>query len=118
MHILVFASLSLALTFYVASDPVRTKSLITPVVEDAIELHEMAVASYRVVSKIDLVTSAREATRLYVSALQMPSMLFDRLAENLEQVNRSMGIANGPAAVSSNGPKSSPRDVLMSLKRL
>ncbi|MEP1930940.1 MAG: hypothetical protein ABJJ37_06660 [Roseibium sp.] len=118
LHILVFASVSLVVAVFVAADPGRTKALMTPVVEDAQEIRQMAAASYRVIGSIDVRSAAREATTLYVSTLRMPSMLFERLAENLEKVNASIELANGKPTVRKSQATVSPLDFLKSLERL
>lgn len=118
LHILVFASVSLVAAVFVAADPGRTKTLMTPVVEDVQEIKQMAVASYRLVSNIDVRTAAREATTLYVSTVRMPSMLFERLAENLEKVNASIEQANGKTTVRKSHVTVSPMDFLKTLERL
>ncbi|MEP2707489.1 MAG: hypothetical protein ABJQ71_20480 [Roseibium sp.] len=118
LHILVFASVSLVVAVFVAADPGRTKALMTPVVEDAQEIRQMAVASYRIIGSIDVRSAAREAKTLYVSTLRMPSMLFERLAENLEKVNASIELANGKPIVRKSQATVSPLDFLKTLERL
>ncbi|TYC66855.1 hypothetical protein FMN63_12075 [Stappia sp. BW2] len=58
-----------------------------PLVEDAVELQVMAKNAYREIREVDLREAADEAVSYYVATLRMPSLLFERLADQLDDVN-------------------------------
>lgn len=102
LHVFVFASLSAFAAFWVASNADQAEDLARPLVEDAIELQVMAKNAYREVRQLDLQKAADDAIRHYVAALRMPSLLFDRLADEIGEVNDKMeqSVRVDPAALS------------------
>jgi hypothetical protein len=90
LHIFVFVLVSVLSAVWVASDPRRTASMIRPLVEDAVELQELAQGAYSDIRQLRLRTAAGEAVSLYVASLRMPSMLFEKLADKLEKIDRQV----------------------------
>ncbi len=89
-HIIVFAFISMFAAGWVSSNPERTVRLMEPVVEDAAELGAMASVVYKSVESTDWRTSANEVVAMYVVALRMPSMLFERLETRLADLNEQL----------------------------
>jgi hypothetical protein len=90
LHIFVFASLSASAAVWIASDPQKAEELAQPLIDDAVELQDMAKEAYREVRELDLRDAADEAVSHYVAALRMPSLLFERLADQLDDVNDTL----------------------------
>ncbi|QDG78070.1 hypothetical protein [Labrenzia sp. PHM005] len=107
----------MAVAVWVGSNPERTVALMEPVVEDAVELQDMASAVYRSVESINWRASAEEAKTLYITALRMPSMMLERLEVRLGEVNDRLQAAG---AGSTSGPekKLNGQQVLSILKGL
>ncbi|WP_422375878.1 hypothetical protein [Roseibium sp.] len=89
-HVYVFAVLSVLAGSWVASNPDRTVELMRPLVEDAVELQQLADGAYREVSQLNWQEASDEAVSLFVATMRMPTMLFERLAEKLDEVNRDL----------------------------
>ncbi|MGX1497573.1 hypothetical protein ACSSV1_002609 [Labrenzia sp. MBR-25] len=90
VHIFVFASLSASAALWIASNPQKAEELARPLIEDAVELQVMAKDAYREVRELDLRDAADEAVSYYVAALRMPSLLFERLADQLDDVDHTL----------------------------
>ncbi|PVB63370.1 hypothetical protein DCO57_00695 [Labrenzia sp. 011] len=90
MHIFVFVSFSVFSALFVANEPERTVQLVRPLVEDAVELRELAVAAYGDVRNVNWREAADEAVSIYVRTLRTPALLFEGLAERLDEVDRKM----------------------------
>ncbi|WP_269582639.1 hypothetical protein [Roseibium sp. Sym1] len=60
--------------------------LVRQLVEDAVELKQLAEGVYREVGQVNWQTASEEAVTIFVAALRMPTMLFERLAEKIENV--------------------------------
>ncbi|CTQ54195.1 hypothetical protein LP7551_02727 [Roseibium album] len=90
LHVFVFVFVSVFSALMVANGPDRTVRLVQPLVEDAIELRDLAVGAYNEVSRTDWQTATDEAVSLYVATLRMPTMLFERLAGQLKEVDRDL----------------------------
>lgn len=67
-----------------------------PLVEDAVELKDLTVAVYREVKQVDWDTATDEAVSLALAAMRMPTMLFERLADRLDEVERNMSRKQEP----------------------
>lgn len=96
-HIVVFAVVSLGAGAWVSSDPDRVVGVMEPIVADAVELGEITSAVYRSAENIDWRASVEEAMTMYIAALRMPSLLFERLETQLADVDRhlkSLGSSN------------------------
>lgn len=89
-HVYVFALLSVFASSWVASNPDRTVELMRPLVEDAVELQELADGAYREVSQLNWQEASDEAVSLFIATMRMPTMLFERLADKLDEVNRDL----------------------------
>ena len=89
-HILVFALISVVAALWVGVDPERTVRMMEPVIEDAVELGQMAEAVYVSVETINWEASAREAMAFYIAALRMPSMVYARIDRKLAEVNQHL----------------------------
>lgn len=89
-HVFVFALVSILSAVWVANNPHRTVRLIRPLVEDAVELQGLAQGAYDEVREVSWKRVAGEAVTLYVSTLRMPTMLFERLADRIGDVERQM----------------------------
>jgi hypothetical protein len=85
-HVYVFSLVSLLSAVWVANNPEQTVHLVRPVVEDAIELKQLAEGVYREVGQLNWQTASEEAVTIFVAAMRMPTMLFERLAERIENV--------------------------------
>ncbi|MBN9669974.1 hypothetical protein [Roseibium aggregatum] len=64
--------------------------MIRPLVEDAVELQDLGQAVYNEIDRISWQQSVDEAVSLYVATLRMPTNLFERLSERLEEVERKL----------------------------
>lgn len=98
MHVFVFASLSASAAFWVASHSDQAVEVAQPLVEDAVELHVMAENALREIGQLDLEKVADEAISYYVATLRMPSLLFERLSDELGEVSDTMErrVQSGP----------------------
>ncbi|MEE4012464.1 hypothetical protein V1T76_10400 [Roseibium sp. FZY0029] len=90
VHIFVFASLSASAAVWIASNPQKAAELAQPLIDDAVELQSMTIKAYREVRDLDLRDAADEAVSYYVAALRMPSLLFERLADQLDDVDDTL----------------------------
>jgi len=90
LHIFVFAVMSVITAYWVADHPDRTVRMIHPLIEDAVELQELAVSVYDEVAQISWQQSVDEAVSLYVATLRMPTRLFERLADRVGEVERKL----------------------------
>jgi|GEM_PF-3140038 len=86
LHIFVFAFLSAFSASWVASNPDKAVGLLRPLVEDAVELGDLGERVYRDVRQVDWQRLRNEAMDVYVAGLRMPTMLFERLAEKMKEV--------------------------------
>lgn len=89
-HVYVFALVSVLAAVWVANNPQRTVQIVRPLVEDAVELKQLAEGVYRDFSDVDWETASDEAVTIIVAAMRMPTMLFERLADTLDEVDRDM----------------------------
>jgi hypothetical protein len=99
LHILVFASICFACAVAVSLNPDRTVGLLRPVVEDAVELKELAEDAWRKARRTGWRTAADDAVSLFTASLRMPTRLFEELAEKLDRVDRDMKRARRVGAV-------------------
>jgi hypothetical protein len=90
LHVFVFTFVSVFSALMVANGPDRAVNLMQPLVEDVIEVRDLAVGAYQEVSQASWQTAADEAVSLYVATLRMPTMLFERLADRIEEVERDL----------------------------
>ncbi len=90
LHVFVFVSLSASIAFWVASHSDQAVEVAQPLVEDAVELHVMAENALREIGQLDLEKAADEAISYYVATLRMPSLLFERLSDELGEVSDTM----------------------------
>lgn len=75
---------------WVAHNPQETLRHVRPVVEDARELGDLAEGVYREVRLLSKQAASEEAVSLFVATLRMPTLLFERLAERIEAVERDL----------------------------
>jgi len=111
-HILVFAVFSIGAAVWVGVDPGRAIHMMEPVVEDAVEIGQVAEVLYLNVESVNWEASAREAIAFYVSALTMPSMIFDRIDRQLAEVDRQLKDIGGLSGSSGPSKKISAQDVI------
>lgn len=90
LHVYVFALVSVFFGVWVANNPHETQRYLRPLVEDTVELKELAQGAYREVAQLDLRTASEEAVSLFVATMRMPTMLFERLAEKLDAVEKDL----------------------------
>lgn len=90
LHVFVFAFVFVFLALVVAHKPQEAVRYVQPWVEDAVELQDLANAVYREVAQTDWKGASDEALTLFVAAVRMPSLLFERLAEKVEGVEKDM----------------------------
>ncbi|MES0879298.1 hypothetical protein [Roseibium sp. SCP14] len=90
LHVIVFALFSVLAAVLVSHNPQQTVKIVRPVVEDAVELQKLAQGAYREIKQVSWREVSDEAVSLYVATLRMPTMLFERLAERLQEVERKM----------------------------
>jgi len=90
LHVYVFALVSILVAVWVANNPHKTLRQVRPLVEDAVEVGDVAEAAYRKVSQLGLQATSDEAVSLFVATLRMPTMLFERLSEKLEAVEKDV----------------------------
>jgi|GEM_PF-2254892 len=90
LHIFVFVSFSVFSALFVANEPERTVRLVRPVVEDAVEMKNLMAEAYREVRHVNWRAAADEAVTLYVTTLRMPTLLFERLHERLDEIEKEM----------------------------
>lgn len=86
LHIFVFAFVSAFYASWVASNPDRTADLMRPLVADAAELGDLGEKVYRDFRQVSWQRLMNEAMDVYVAGLRMPTMLFERLAEKMKEV--------------------------------
>jgi hypothetical protein len=86
LHIFVFAALSLVSATWVAADPGRVSVMVRPLVEDAVELGDLGKKAYGDIRRADWQRLRNEAIDVYVACLRMPSMLFERLADTMKEL--------------------------------
>ncbi len=86
--VLVFSLISILAGLAVATGPDRATGLMRAVVADAVELRDLLQESGREISRVDVGTAIDEAKSIYVAMVRMPSMLFERLADQLDRVAR------------------------------
>ncbi len=91
-NVFAFAFFFLLAALVVAVSPDRAVGLMQTVVEDAEEVGDLARGAYRDISSVNLREAAEEARSFYVAALRMPSLLFERIADQLREVARSKAI--------------------------
>ncbi|WP_299471531.1 hypothetical protein [uncultured Roseibium sp.] len=87
IHILVFACFSVFAAVWVATGPDRAVQLARPMVEDAVELKTLATGAYREVRDFRWKAATNEFVTLYITAMRMPSLVFERLADRLDKFN-------------------------------
>lgn len=85
----------MAAAVWVGVNPERTTALMEPFVEEAVELKDVAAVLYQDVETFNWRASADEAMTLYLAALRMPSMMFDRLEGRLAEVRQKLRTASG-----------------------
>ncbi|MEM9633816.1 MAG: hypothetical protein AAGA50_20975 [Pseudomonadota bacterium] len=90
LHVFVFAFFSLLAAVVVSGDPQKTVRVVRPLVEDTVELKNLVHGVYREVRQVSWQRATDEAVSLYVATMRMPTMLFERLAERLQEVERKM----------------------------
>lgn len=93
LHIFVFAIFSLLAALLVANGPHKAVNLIRPLVEDAVEVRDLTVAASREIRELSLRAVSDEAVSLYIATLRMPSMLFERLADRLAEVEKKVSMS-------------------------
>lgn len=89
-HIFVFACFSVFAAVWVATDPERAEGIARPLVEDAREVEMLATGAYRELRDFQWRAAYDEFVTLYVAAMRMPSLVFERLAERLDKVNEEI----------------------------
>lgn len=89
-YVYVFALLSILGSGWVASNPDKTVRLVRPLVEDAVELKQLADGAYRDVTQLNWQEASDEAVSLFVATMRMPTMLLERLSEKLDKVDRDL----------------------------
>jgi len=99
LHIFVFAATCVFAAVFVSGSPDRAVDLMRPVVEDAVELKELAQGAYREVRNIGWIAAADDAVTLFTASLRMPTRLFEELADRIGKAEREMKRArrNGTA---------------------
>jgi len=90
LHVFVFALVSVLSAIYVSHNPKETQRHLRPLVEDAVELKELAQGASRAVAGLDLEAASSEAVSLFVATMRMPTLLFERLAEKLDAVEKEL----------------------------
>ncbi|MDN3718892.1 hypothetical protein QW131_05860 [Roseibium salinum] len=94
LHVFVFLqSFSLLAALLVANGPHKAVNLMRPLVEDAVEVRDLTVAAYREIRQLSLHVVSDEAVSLYIATLRMPSMLFERLADRLAEVEKKVSMS-------------------------
>ncbi len=86
-HIFVFACFSLFSAVWIATDIDRAERLVRPLVEDAREVEALATGAYRELRDFQWRAAYDEFVTLYITAMRMPSLVFEKLAERLDKVN-------------------------------
>ena len=86
-HIFVFACFSLFSAVWVAVDTDRAEKFVRPLVEDAREVEALATGAYRELRAFQWRAAYDEFVTLYITAMRMPSLVFEQLAERLDKVN-------------------------------
>lgn len=89
-HIIVFACFSLFAAVWVATGPERAERMVRPLVEDAQEIEALATGAYRELRNFRWRAAYDEFVTLYVAAMRMPSLVFEKLAERLDKVNEDI----------------------------
>eukprot|EP00903_Cladosiphon_okamuranus_P001423 g1421.t1 len=79
-----------------------TVEMMRPLVEDAVELKQLAEGAYSEVSQLDWQEASDEAVTLFVVTMRLPTLLFDRLGEKLDEVGRDLN-RNKRAEAEGNG---------------
>lgn len=64
--------------------------MVRSMVEDAREVEGLATAAYRELHGFQWGAAYDEFVTLYVAAMRMPSLVFERLAERLDKVNEDI----------------------------
>ncbi|WP_420336744.1 hypothetical protein [Roseibium sp.] len=64
--------------------------MVRSMVEDAREVEALATAAYRELRGFQWGAAYDEFVTLYVAAMRMPSLVFERLAERLDKVNEDI----------------------------
>ncbi|MCK7614233.1 hypothetical protein [Roseibium sediminicola] len=100
LHVYVFALVSVLAAVWVANNPVETLRQLRPLVEDAAELNALAQGAYQEVSELSLKDTTDEAVSLFVATMRMPTLLFERLAEKLDAVEKDLNRRKSAKAVS------------------
>jgi len=90
LYIFVFALVSILLVLWAANNPHKTLRYVRPLVEDAVELKELAQGVYRQVSRLSLEAASDEAISLFVATIRMPTMLLERVSEKLDAVDQEL----------------------------
>lgn len=103
LHVFVFAVVSVLAGVWVASNSDKSVQFARPLVTDTVELKDLAVAVYRNVSQLDWEEVTDEAVLLFVTTMRMPTLLFERLEDKLEDVERDMDRARRSSALNGNG---------------
>ena len=86
-YVFVFAFVSIISSVLVASHPDRAVQIARPLVEDAAELKKLAISAYVEIRDFNWRAARDEFVSLYVAVVRMPSLLFERLAERLDEFN-------------------------------
>lgn len=86
-HIIVFACVSLFSAAWIATEPGRAEKIARPLVEDAREVKMLATGAYRELRGFNWRGACDEFVTMYVTAMRMPSLVFERLADRLDKFN-------------------------------
>jgi len=86
LHVFVFALFSIYAAVWVATEPERAAGFVRPMVEDAVELKDMANGAYSDLRNFNWKSAYDEFLTLYIAAMRMPSLVFERLADRLDDV--------------------------------
>ncbi|TYC63373.1 hypothetical protein FMN50_03270 [Rhodobacterales bacterium] len=68
-------------------------------VEDAVEIADLTVGAYTEIRRMGWQIVGDEAISFYVTTLRMPSMVFERLADRLDEVDRALSRDEMPPSV-------------------
>ncbi len=90
LHIFVFTFLSVFAALWVAQNTDRTTAKIRPLVEDAVELGDLAKEVHKEFRSVSLSEITDEFVSIYVETMRLPTSLFERLSDRLDEVEADL----------------------------
>ncbi|QFT32737.1 hypothetical protein FIV00_19765 [Labrenzia sp. THAF82] len=104
LHIFVFTFLSVFAALWVAQNTDRTTAGIRPLVEDAVELSDVAEGAYHEIKSVSLSEIADEFVSIYVDTMRLPTTLFERLSDRLGNVEADLKRKRASTRTEANEP--------------